>query len=211
MDSPNNISVSHGALRLTARKESSPIQCGLAMTPYTSGMVTTDGHFSQAYGRFEVRAKLPPVTASGLQETLWLWPIDDTRLGPFPASGEVDFSEFYSQNSSVDIPHIHYDYEPSTTSAATHTNVVTKHCPIDISRYNDYAVTWSRGRFKVSVNRKTCLIDKYVPSNVSSPAPFDQPFFIALTQALGVGADSFHPWSTPLPATTSIGYVRVWK
>jgi hypothetical protein len=46
---------------------------------------------------------------------------------------------------------------------------------------------------------------------VSSPAPFDQPFFILLTQALGVGTNQFDPATTPLPATTSVDYVRVWK
>jgi hypothetical protein len=54
-------------------------------------------------------------------------------------------------------------------------------------------------------------VDNYQPSNVSSAAPFDQPFFIALTQALGVGTNALDPSSTPLPATTSIDYVRVWK
>jgi beta-glucanase (GH16 family) len=211
VDSRKNVSVSHGALHLTARREPSPIGCALGITPYTSGMVTTYGHFSQAYGRFEVRAKLPHVTAPGLHETLWLWPVDDTRYGSWPASGEVDFSEFYSRKPNLDIPYIHYDYEPSTTSGATHSNIVTKGCAIHVSRYNDYALIWSRGRFKISVNHRTCLIDKYAPSNVSSPAPFDQPFLISLTQALGVGTNAFDPSSTPLPATTSVDYVRVWK
>jgi hypothetical protein len=56
-----------------------------------------------------------------------------------------------------------------------------------------------------------CLTDNYRPSNVASPAPFNQPFFISLTQALGAGANALEPSATPLPATTSIDYVRVWK
>jgi hypothetical protein len=50
-----------------------------------------------------------------------------------------------------------------------------------------------------------------VPSNVQSPAPFNQPFFVALTQALGVGSNAYNPALTPLPATTTIDYMRVWK
>jgi beta-glucanase (GH16 family) len=212
VDSPNNISVSDGALHLTARQESAPFSCAGAGTQYTSGMVSTTGHFSQTYGRFEVRAKLPPATVPGLQETLWLWPVDDKRYGSWPGSGEIDFSEFYSQYSNLDIPYIHYDYDKTTTDHATNTNVVTAYnCTIDISQYNDYAVTWSPGTISITVNGATCLIDNYVPSNVSSPAPFDQPFFISLTQALGVGTNAFNPSSTPLPATTSVDYVRVWK
>ena len=39
----------------------------------------------------------------------------------------------------------------------------------------------------------------------------DQPFIVSLTQALGVGTNAFDPSTTPLPATTQIDYVRVWK
>ena len=122
VSSTNNISVSGGALQLTVRKESSPFTCGLFTTQYTAGMVSTYTHFSQTYGRFEVRALLPQTTASGLQETLWLWPLDDTRYGAtWPDSGEVDFSEFYSEYSSLDIPYIHYNYSPATVNPATTT------------------------------------------------------------------------------------------
>jgi hypothetical protein len=32
-----------------------------------------------------------------------------------------------------------------------------------------------------------------------------------LTQALGIGLNGFTPGTTPLPATTRVDYVRVWK
>lgn len=211
VNSPNNISVSGGALHLTVRKEAAPFACGSATTQYSGGMVSTYGRFSQTYGRFEARALLPQTTASGLQETLWLWPVNSTLYGAWPGSGEVDFSEFYSQYSTLDVPYLHYNYDPSTVNSATNTNVVTNYCPISLSQYNDYAVTWSPGSFTVTINGSPCLTDHYVANNVSSPGPFNQPFFIALTQALGVGTNAFNPSTTPLPATTSIDYVRVWK
>jgi beta-glucanase (GH16 family) len=210
VDSPNNVSVSGGALHLTVRRESSPVSCGGYPASYTSGMVTTAGRFSQTYGRFEVRAQLPQTSAAGLQETLWLWPVNDTLYGgSWPASGEVDFSEFYSQYSSLDVPYVHYDYNWSY--AAGNYNVVTNYCQIDLAGYNDYAVVWEPGSFRVSVNGSTCLTDNYYPDNVSSPAPFNQPFLIALTQALGIGSNAYNPSTTPLPATTNIDYVRAWK
>jgi beta-glucanase (GH16 family) len=211
VNSPNNISVSGGALRLTVRKESSPFSCGGYTTQYTSGMVSTYAHFNQTYGRFEVRAQLPPVTAAGLQETLWLWPVNSSLYGSWPGSGEIDFSEFYSQYSNLDIPYLHYNYDKTTTNKTTNTNVVTNYCQIQLSQYNNYAVTWSPGSFTITINGNKCLVDNYVPTNgLVSPAPFNQPFFIALTQALGVGTNALTT-STPLPATTSVDYVRVWK
>ncbi|HWF25894.1 MAG TPA: glycoside hydrolase family 16 protein [Solirubrobacteraceae bacterium] len=213
VDSPANISVSGGALHLTARKEAAPFTCSWFTTQYTAGMVSTYAHFNQTYGRFEVRALLPQTTAGGLQETLWLWPVNDTLYGPWPGSGEVDFSEFYSEYSDLDIPYIHYNYSPTTVNPATHTNTVTAYnCQIALSQYNAYAVVWTPGSFTITINGKTCLIDSYVPDGgLTSPAPFNQPFFIALTQALGIGTNAFNPATTPLPATTSIDYVRVWK
>jgi beta-glucanase (GH16 family) len=214
VNSPNNISVSGGALHLTARREAAPLNCGgLFTTQYTAGMVSTYSSFNQAYGRFEVRALLPQTAASGLQETLWLWPVNATKYGPWPGSGEVDFSEFYSEYASLDIPYLHYDYSPSSANPATNTNTVTAtNCQIPLSQYNDYAVLWSPGRFTITVNGNTCLVDNYVADGgLTGSEPFDQPFFVALTQALGIGTNAFNPATTPLPATTSIDYVRVWK
>jgi beta-glucanase (GH16 family) len=211
IDSPNNISVSDGALHVTVRKEAAPIDCGGTTTSYTGGMVTSGGNFSQTYGRFEVRALLPQASVAGLQETLWLWPVRDT-YGPWPASGEVDFSEFYSQYYWLDVPYIHYNYDASTVDNSTDTNVVTAHCHIDYTQFNDYAVQWAPGTFTITVNGAPCLTDHYIPNNgLTSPQPFDQPFFILLTQALGEGTNAFDPSRTPLPATTSVDYVRVWK
>ncbi len=59
---------------------------------------------------------------------------------------------------------------------------------------------------------KTCLVDRWDPAApLVAPEPFDQPFFLALTQALGVNTNAFEPGITPLPATTQIDWVRVWK
>jgi hypothetical protein len=34
---------------------------------------------------------------------------------------------------------------------------------------------------------------------------------MALTQALGIGGNAFVDGKTPLPATTEVDYVRIWK
>jgi hypothetical protein len=46
---------------------------------------------------------------------------------------------------------------------------------------------------------------------LTSPQPFDKPFFIALTQALGLYTNNYTPGVTQLPATTLVDYVRAWK
>jgi beta-glucanase (GH16 family) len=215
VDSPNNVSVSGGYLSLTARKESAPFACsdpdGNFTTQYTAGMVSTVHNFNQIYGRFEFRAKLPDTALKGVQETLWLWPVAQT-YGQFPNSGEIDVAEFYSQFADLDIPYIHYVYGPSTVDKTKNVNIVTAmNCSIDHKKFNIYAVVWEPGTITLMYNGKTCLVDHYIPSQIASPAPFDKPFFIALTQALGIQTNVFDPATTPLPATVKVDYVRAWK
>jgi hypothetical protein len=57
----------------------------------------------------------------------------------------------------------------------------------------------------------TCLVDQWdAASPLVDPAPFNQPFYICLTQALGIGSNLFILGATPLPATTSVDWVRIW-
>jgi beta-glucanase (GH16 family) len=213
--------VSHGYLHLSVVRTkrfqcTGPTRLGLHIfdfsTQYQAGEVTTYYGFHQTYGRFEVRARMPKAKVRGLQETLWLWPTDATRYGGFPASGEIDFAEFYSRYADRVIPYLHYAYNPATVSKKTNINIVTDDytCLLDTTKFHRYLVVWKPGRITLRYDGKTCLVDNYRPSNVRSPAPFDQPFFLALTQALGVSGNA-PTAKTPIPATTLIDYVRVWK
>jgi beta-glucanase (GH16 family) len=211
MDSPNNISVGNGYLSLTARQETAPFFCkmpfGGFFTQYTSGTVSTYGLFSQTYGRFDVRAKLPPATIAGLQSSFWLVP---QALTP---PSEIDIAENYSEYPTLAIPTIHYSYDPGTVNAANNTNVTTNYsCTIDPTQFNDYVVEWTPTTISMIYHGKPCLVDHWIASSpLTGNQPFNQPFFINLTQALGVWTNNFNPWITPLPATTEIQYVRGWK
>jgi beta-glucanase (GH16 family) len=211
VDSPNNISVSGGTLKLTARKETAPFTCGDPRgnftTQYTSGMVTTYNRFSQAYGRFEVRAKVPATQVKGLQSSFWLWPANPSRYGSaWPASGEIDIAEMFSEYADRAVPYIHYN------AAGTDPNATNTSCLItNLDAFHTYAVEWTPASIKVIYDGHTCLVDVPNPAApLTGNQPFDQPFIVALTQALGIGDNAFDPSSTPLPATTEVDYVRVW-
>lgn len=209
MDSPDNVSVADGTLRLTTRKEA-PFECSSPQedytSEYTSGTVMTHGTFSQAFGRFEIRAKFPDVKVPGLQGALWLWPDDPGKYGPWPLSGEIDIAEWYSQYPDRVIPFIHYHgknpYDPSVTN---------NYCVIDASQFHTYTVVWTESKITITFDGHTCVDHTINPASpLSAPQPFDHPFMIALTQMLGVGANSVTD-ATPVPATTEVDYVRVWK
>jgi beta-glucanase (GH16 family) len=213
VDTPDNVSVGDGVLTLTARKEAAPFTChdpshGDYTTQYTTGMVSTYRLFSQAYGRFEVRAKLPPAAVAGLQESFWLWPDNPIKYGyVWPQSGEIDIAEIYSRYADRAIPYVHY--VPATVDP----NVTNNYCLVDdISRFHTYAVEWTTSTITIIYDGQTCLVDSWNPASpLVKPQPFDQPFMVALTQALGVGGNAFDPATTPLPAVTQVDYVHVWK
>ena len=199
VDNPSTISVSGGYLNLSAVRVA-PFPCAHGYdTSYQAGMVTSSMLFSQTYGVFEVRAKIPAATIAGLQETLWLYP-QNLTYGPWPASGEIDFAEFYSNDAGHDVPHIHYANSSSDANATAYGCTVNQHT------FNTYAVDWTPKSITILADGRVCLIDR----PIGGPAPFDQPFFISLTQALGIGANAVSA-ATPLPATTQIDWVRVWE
>jgi beta-glucanase (GH16 family) len=196
VNNPNTISVSGGYLNLSVLKVA-PFTCVPGYTPsYEAGMVTTSNLFSQTYGAFEVRAKIPDVTVPGLQETLWLYP----QTTPVPGNtGEIDFAEFYSQYPTLDVPYLHY------LLGIGDPDVTAYNCTIDPSVFNTYEVDWTPSSITILYNGQTCLVDQ----PIGGPAPFNVAHFISLTQALGIGTNA-PTANTPLPATTEIDWVRAW-
>lgn len=81
----------------------------------------------------------------------------------------------------------------------------------DPSEFHTYALEWTPQSMAFLYDGTTCLVDHWnAASPLVDPEPFNQPFYICLTQALGIGMNLFIPGSTPLPATTSVDWVRVW-
>lgn len=210
VDSSNNISVSSGYLKLTVRKEPAPFTCtspyGDYTTQYTSGTVSTWGKFSQAYGRFEIRAKFPAAKVAGLQSALWLWP-QESKYGAWPVSGEIDIAETYSKYPDRAIPFIHYN------QATADLSVTNNYCMIaDVSAFHSYVAEWTPTTITIKYDGAVCTVHEWNPAApLLKPAPFDQPFIVVLTQALGIVDNAFDPATTPLPATTQIDYVHVWS
>lgn len=167
---------------------------------YWGGEVTTLGKLEFTYGRVEVNAQLPPCTVPGLQQTFWLWPVNALKYGPWPLSGEVDFAEFFSLYPDYVCPSIHY--APNLPLPARHVSPQ--------AGFRRYQVDWRPGVITLAVDDVVIETCRYRPLNVKSPAPFDQPCFLVLTQTVGIGRNA--PTSqTPFPATTRIDYVKIWK
>lgn len=199
-DDPSVVSVAKGVANLTVRKVSTPVSCGYASpTQYIGGSISTWHLFSQQYGRFEARMKVPDVTGPGLQEAFWLWP--DDRYGstsPWPSSGEIDVAETYANYPGLAVPFLHYG------SGTGNVGVDTAYCPAVRGQWNTYRLEWSPTRLEVFVNGTSCLV------NTSADIAFQKRYIVQFTAGLGYGSNAY-TGATALPATTSIDYVKVWQ
>jgi beta-glucanase (GH16 family) len=201
MDSPNNIAVGNGTLTLTARKEAAPFLCqdtwGPRQTQYTSASVSTFGLFGLNKGRVEFRAKVTGADQPGLHEAFWLFPMD---LNGGPGRGEIDVAEIYHRYPDRAIPYIHH---PNSWLDPSDTNT---NCLIaNIHDWNTYVLEWTSSSLTIIYNGTTCL------TNTMGAWNFNKPYMLAITQGLGWPGNDFVPGVTPLPASTIVDYVRVYK
>lgn len=207
VNDPDNIRVANGSLRLTVRKEHEPFVCRSGDTTYvsqyTAGAVTTAGLFSQAYGRFEIRARFPDGKVAGLHSAIWMWP-QEMKYGP--ASGEIDIAEFRTGWPDRVTPTVHY-YDDGTDQ-----NKTNWRCFIDRPEdWHSYALEWTPQTLTFVYDGEVCLVNDWSPAApLHKPQPFDRPFFLVLNQSLA-GTNVFDAATAPLPGTMRIDWVRVWS
>ncbi len=202
--------MSGGVLQLSTVREDEPVTCDLPggpiTTDYTSAGVSTVNKFSQAYGRYEIRAAMPQTDGPGLQSALWLLP-DDPQYGTWPGSGEIDIVEFYSQFPDRLVPALHYN---SLLPWGTRTNNdCLVYQPTD---FHTYVLEWTTQKLTISIDGTTCLDHTISPmAPLVGSAPFDAPFYLNLTQLLGTGDNAFPAGQGIDKATLQVDYVRVWQ
>jgi len=200
-----NVSVpGDGYLHLTALNDKYVDSSGTH--PYTTGQIDSHGLEAITYGAVEIRAQLPD--GDGVWPALWMMPVNST-YGGWPSSGEIDILEMPASDPTL-YGSIHYG---STSSDAT---MVAYSLPSGnfSSGFHVFRLEWSPGEIK-------WLVDGNLYSDQTSwstpggpyPAPFDQPFYIILSQQLGNASGWSGPpdSSTPFPSTMLIDYVRIYQ
>jgi beta-glucanase (GH16 family) len=211
-DLPETVAVQDGKLDLSLVALPEARRCTRTKSSrYAFGQVMHYGTFSQAYGKWEIRAKFPDVRVPGVQQSLWLWPRKNT-YGGWPASGEIDLAEHYSSRPDLDRPFLHY--LPGATATGTDDNVTHASCPIEPGVFHTYGVEWEPGRITVLLDGAVCFVDDYSSVTAGaqgSTAPFDKPFYLAMNQAMGTTGNLYDPDVVPATVTTQIDYVRIWK
>lgn len=190
------VSVADGLLSLTAAARATT--CRGVTKPYVSGLVTTRNKFSQTYGRFEARMKLPVVR--GTWPAWWLMPAKPT-FGEWPASGEIDVMEYVGDWPDVVYQTIHWGDNGVHLQDAS-----AWHVTGTTAEWHTYALEWQRGELRWYVD--DALVKTYNPP--AGGAQFEQPFYLILNQAVG-GNWPGQPNVAELPSTVSVDWVRVYQ
>jgi beta-glucanase (GH16 family) len=202
--SAETIGVANGALRLTINRAAKAFRCGNRSTRFYSGMITSAGHFSQTYGRFDIRAMLP--TGPALQSALWLYP--QHTIGPWPTSGEIDIAELFGLYPGQVLPHLHYLAPNGRKAPGTYCDVANAG-----TAYHLYTVEWTANAFTFLYDGQKCFsFSGWVPHSPQvTPGPFDKPFTINLTLAMAKSQRFGSVAHTAWPSSLYVDYVRVWK
>jgi beta-glucanase (GH16 family) len=203
VDRPDTIAVRDGRLWLTVRKATRPVTCDGTPADYVSGNVSTYHRFSQMYGRFAARVRVHPTKAPGLQEAFWLWPDDRVRSAvAWPAAGEIDIAETYSNRPGLAIPFLHYTVNDNG-GPRPGLNTAWR-CKVRRGVDNTYELIWTPRMLRIVINGRTCL------TNPGRDPAFRKPYIVVLSSALGIDTNALTP-RAPIPATMSVDWVRVWR
>lgn len=208
--STDNVSVSGGSLHIDAIANSDGT--------YTSGRIKTDKVFSQAYGLFEFRAKLP--AGQGLWPAVWMLP-EDSAYGGWPTSGEIDILESRGQEPGLVQGTLHSGPIWYQDHVQTQTYAGSGLEPQGFSSqdWHTYDLQWSRG-VGGAQGSFTWYVDGqaystvhggwYTPNGAGPDAPFDKPFYFLINMAVGgnyVGAPNLSPGSYDM----QVDYVRAYQ
>jgi beta-glucanase (GH16 family) len=207
-DHPQNAQIKSGNLVITAQKEITPRANG-ERRQYTSARIKTKNFFSQAYGRFEARMKIPK--GEGMWPAFWMLGDDISSVG-WPRCGEIDIMENIGKEPAAVHASLHGAGDP-TTKAKTADLTLKFSLPGNPALSDDfhvYAVEWepSRLRFFIDQSNYVTFTREQWPAN--APWPFDHKFFIILNLAVGGDWPGPPDANTIFPQQMLVDYVRVY-
>jgi beta-glucanase (GH16 family) len=175
---PQNVEVRNGNLVITATRETYTGADGITRN-YTSARVKTQGLFSQQYGKFEARIKLP--YGQGIWPAFWLLGSNISSLG-WPACGEIDIMENIGREPSKIHGSLH---GPQGSGQASLSGAYTLPSGQKFSDdYHVFAVEWEPNEVRFYVDGT--LYESHTAADMPAGSwVFDHPFYIILNVAVG--------------------------
>jgi beta-glucanase (GH16 family) len=192
-----------GNLVITARKEDLTGPDGI-LRHYTSARLITQGHFTQAYGRFEARMQLP--TGQGIWPAFWMLGDNIASVG-WPTAGEIDIMETIGSPTTMYSTLHGPGYSGAHAISAKFE--LPPHEAVDTA-FHLYAVEWSPQDIKFFFDQH--LIAERTPVDLPPGATwvYDHPFFLLLNLAVGGNWPGSPDATTTFPQQLRVDYLRVY-
>ena len=193
-----------GHLVITARQENpAGYGCWYGSCQYTSARLDTASHFTQQYGRFEARIKLP--RGQGMWPAFWMLG-DNIGTAGWPGCGEIDVME-------------NVGFEPSTVHGSIHGPGYSGGSPLTgtytlgsggfADDFHTFAVDWAPDSVTFSVDGN--VYETHTPADTNgNPWVFDHPFYLLLNLAVGGNWPGSPDGTTSFPQQMIVDYVHVY-
>lgn len=195
-----NVAVSGGTLKITARKEQ------VQGKQYTSARIRTQGKGDWKFGRFEARIKM--TRGQGIWPAFWMLPTDEV-YGGWPRSGEIDIMENVGHEPRTVHGTIHFgDPSPNNKmSGASYTRLESEEAFSD--GFHEFAVEREAGTIRWFVD-DILFASKTAADTSPYLWPFDERFHFLLNLAVGGNWPGSPDATTVFPQTLEVDYVRVY-
>ncbi len=163
----NPFEVRDGILSIVASRTPPALKEVLFNNEYISGVLTTQKSFSQKYGYFEIRAKIP--LGVGVWPAFWMlandggWPPEiDTLEGRGQQPGDVAMTTHWRIPATGFVEHCGFDFAVSNAWRDFH----------------DYGVLWEPDRIVYFIDRKPV-------SDIKAPVGYGDPMYMIVNLAMG--------------------------
>lgn len=194
-----NAFISNGNLIIEARQES------YNGKNYTSARMTTQGNKEFAFGRVDMRAKIPK--GKGIWPALWMLGKNITTNG-WPNCGEIDIMETIGSLPKDLHATVHYGLIGASNS--TSKTAVYSAPTGDLSDFfHVYSLVWTQDTMEIMIDNISYL--KTNKTAIGNVYPFNDPFFVIFNVAVGGNWPGTPDGSTIFPARMAVDYIRVFK
>jgi len=178
-------SVAGGVLTISARPAPQGLEAKLGGYRYVSGLITTQPSFSQTYGYFEMRAKLPQ--GKGMWPAFWLLPADlswPPELDVVESIGDAS-EVYFTAHSQLGSP-------PAVKVA------------VDPDAFHVFSVSWDPKAI-------VWYVDGREVKRQPTPADMSKPMYMLANLAVGGGWPGDPDDTTPWPGAYRIDYIRAYR
>jgi len=174
---------------------------------YTSARLKTEGKFSQMYGRFEARIKIP--RGQGIWPAFWMLGNDIDKPGGWPDCGEIDIMENIGKEPALVHGTIHgpgYSGDKGPTSSYALPGALAF-----ADDFHVYAVEWEPKAIRFYVDGH--LYATRTPAELPKGTKwvYNHPFFLLLNVAVGGSWPGNPDGTSVFPQTMLVDYVRVYR